>query len=313
MKPKVVIMLGPTGVGKSAVAVEVASVVGGEIINADSQQVYRFMDIGAAKPPRERRERVRHHLMDIVDPDEEFNAALFREVALRSAREIWSRGKRVILCGGTGLYIRAFIHGLFSGVPKDGEIRGRLKHEIEKNGLASVYERLGQVDPEATTWIHPNDHQRIVRALEVLELTGKKMSEWQKEHAFKEDLFKTLKIGVNRDRQELYELINRRCDEMMANGFVNEVSSLMAKGYGLHLKPLQSVGYRHMGLYLSGAMTLEDALALMKRDSRRLAKRQLTWFRGDKEILWFHPERERDKILRTAKEFLDEISDAHAG
>jgi tRNA dimethylallyltransferase len=146
-----------------------------------------------------------------------------------------------------------------------------------------------------------------------LELTGKKMSEWQKEHAFKEDLFKTLKIGVNRDRQELYELINRRCDEMMANGFVNEVSSLMAKGYGLHLKPMQSVGYRHMGLYLSGAMTLEDALALMKRDSRRLAKRQLTWFRGDKEILWFHPERERDKILRTAKEFLDEISDAHAG
>lgn len=313
MKPKLVIILGPTGVGKSEVAVGVALEVGGEIINADSQQVYRYMDIGAAKPALELRQKVPHRLIDIVDPNEEFNAALFREMALECARDIWARGKKVILCGGTGLYIRAFTRGLFHGVPRNPEIRERLKHEIEKKGPASVYERLGQVDPEATTWIHPNDRQRIIRALEVLELTGKKMSDWQREHAFKEDPFETLKIGVNRERQELYEMINRRCEEMVADGIVEEVKGLMAKGYSLELKPLQSVGYRHMGLYLSGAMTLEDALALMKRDTRRLAKRQLTWFRADKEIRWFHPERERDKILRTAKEFLDEISDAHAG
>jgi tRNA dimethylallyltransferase len=303
MKPKVAIVLGPTGIGKSEVALDVAEAVGGEIINADSQQIYRYMDIGTAKPPQEIRRSVPHHLIDIVDPDEEFSAARFRELALKSAEEIWARAKRVILCGGTGLYIRAFTHGLFIGPASDPAIRERLEAEIEARSLTALYERLRDVDPEAVTRIHPHDRQRIIRALEVFELTGKKMSDWQMEHGFRESPFQTLKVGLERERAELYDLINRRCDEMMAKGLVEEVKALVGKGYTLDLRPLQSVGYRHIGLYLKREMSLEDAVSLMKRDSRRLAKRQLTWFRADKEILWFHPEKDRRKIIETAKEF----------
>ena len=304
MKPKLVIILGPTGVGKSEVAVEVALEIGGEIINADSQQVYRHMDVGTGKPGPEQRQKVRHHLIDIVDPDKEFNAALFRQKALESAEEIWSRRKKVVLCGGTGLYIRALTHGLFVGPSKDLEIRKRLEQETRENGLESLYLRLRQVDPEAVFSIHPNDRHRIIRALEVFELTGKRISEWQKEHGFKESQFELLKIGLNREREELYTIINRRCEGMVAKGLVEEVRRLMEKGYSPDLHPMQSVGYRHMGLYLSGAMSLENALSLMQRDTRHLAKRQLTWFRSDNEILWFHPEREKDKIPATVKQFL---------
>ena len=302
-KPKLVIILGPTGVGKSEVAIEVALEVGGEIINADSQQVHRNMDVGTGKPQSGQRQNVPHHLIDIVNPDEEFNVALFRQRALESTEGIRSRGKKVVLCGGTGLYIRALTHGLFVGPSRDPEIRKRLEQEAEKEGLGSLYERLRQVDPDATSWIHPNDRQRIIRALEVFTVTGKGMSQWQREHGFKESPFETLKIGLNREREELYDLINRRCEEMIANGLEEEVRGLMERGYGLDLKPMQSVGYRHMGLFLSGTKSLEEALSLMKRDSRHLAKRQLTWFRTDKEIRWFHPDRARGKILEAAKEF----------
>ncbi len=303
MKPKLVIILGPTGVGKSEVAVEVAEKLDGEIINADSQQVYRYMDIGTDKPTPEQRQKVPHHLIDVVNPDEEFNAARFREGALKNAEEIRSRGKKVLLCGGTGLYIKALTHGLFVGPAKDHEIRKRLEREAKQNGLETLYERLGQVDPEALSSIHPNDRHRITRALEVFELTGRKMSQWQREHGFKESPFETLKIGLDRDREELYAVINRRCEEMVADELVEEVKGLVAKGYSLDLKPLQSVGYRHMGLYISGAMSLEESLSLMQRDTRHLAKRQLTWFRADNEIRWFHPERDRKEILDTVRGF----------
>ena len=309
MKPKLVIILGPTGVGKSDVAIEVASAVGGEIINADSQQVYRYMDIGTGRPALERRQRVAHHLMDIVNPDEEFNAAIFRERALKSTEEIRSRGKRVILCGGTGLYIKALTHGLFVGPAKDHEIRKRLEREAREKGLGALYERLKQVDPDGLSSIHPNDRHRITRALEVFELTGRKMSQWQREHGFKETSFETLKIGLDRERGELYDLINHRCEEMIAQGLIDEVKSLVERGYGLELKPMQSVGYRHAGLYLEGEMSLEDAVSLMKRDTRHLAKRQLTWFRADKEIQWFHPDKERKKILDAVQGFLSTSMD----
>lgn len=303
MKPKLVIIVGPTGVGKSRIGLEVASRVDGEIINADSQQVYRHMNVGTGKPTSEQRQRVPHHLIDIVDPDEEFNAALFREKALQCAEEIWSKDKKVILCGGTGLYIRALTHGLFVGPARNPEIRKRLAREAEGKGPDYLYERLKQSDPAATSWIHPNDRQRIIRALEVFEATEKKMSEWQQEHGFKESPFETLKIGLNRDREELYKLINNRCDKMIADGLVEEVKGLLDKGYNLDLKALQSVGYRHVGLFLSGSKNLEDAVYLMKRDTRHLAKRQLTWFRSDKEIRWFHPEKERKEILEAIRRF----------
>lgn len=303
MKPKLLLILGPTGVGKSEVGIDVALQVDGEIINADSQLVYRYMDIGTAKPPQSIRDKVRHHLIDVVDPGGEFNAALYRELALKAIQDVTARGKKPIVCGGTGLYMRALTQGIFVGPGKNPEIRKRLEEEAGKNGSPALYERLGEIDPEATHWIHPNDRYRIVRALEVFETTGKRMSQWQKEHGFPESTFEILKVGLNRERQELYELINRRCDEMIAHGLVEEVKGLAAKGYGLDLPALQSVGYKQIGLYLRGELALDKAIALVKRDTRHLAKRQLTWFRADKEIVWFHPEGERRKILETVKRF----------
>lgn len=304
MKPKLVIILGPTAVGKSDLAMKLAQTIEGEIINADSQQVYRRMNIGTGKPSQAELERVPHHLVDVVDPDEEFNVAMYRRLATESANDIGSRKKSAIVCGGTGLYIRALTRGLFVGPSQDVRLRETLNAQIEKEGLGSLYERLQQVDPAATNWIHPNDRQRITRALEVYELTGKPMSAWQSDHHFNENPFETLKIGLDRPRDELYERVNRRCERMIQDGLVEEVKNLVAEGYNLDLKPLQSVGYRHVGLYLAGVMSLDDALTLMKRDTRRLAKRQLTWFRRDKEIRWFHPGKDRDKIMQLAKEFL---------
>jgi tRNA dimethylallyltransferase len=304
MKPKLVIILGPTGVGKSDVTVDVALRFGGEIVNADSQLVYRYMDIGTAKPATEAREKVRHHCIDLVDPDGEFNAALYRESALKAIQEITARGKNAIVCGGTGLYLRALVQGLFTGPGKSPDVRKRLETEAQKNGLSVLYGRLREVDSDATRWIHPNDRYRIIRALEVFELTGKGISRWQKEHGFAESAFEVLKIGLNRERQELYELINRRCDEMIAGGLVDEVKGLVAKGYRLDLPALQSVGYRQVGLYLRGELSLDAAVILIKRDTRHLAKRQLTWFRADQEIGWFHPEKERSQIHKLVEKFL---------
>ena len=289
MKPKLLVILGPTGTGKSEVAIDVALQVDGEVINADSQLVYRHMDIGTAKPPASVRQKVAHHLIDVVDPDGEFNAALYRELALKVIQDITARRKKAIVCGGTGLYMRALTQGLFVGPAKNPEVRKRLEEEARERGSDFLYQRLRQVDPDATDRIHPNDRYRIIRALEVFELTGKGISRWQKEHGFKESAFEVLKIGLNREREELYALINRRCDEMI--------------GRGLDLPALQSVGYRQTGLYLRGRVALDEAVALMKRDTRHLAKRQLTWFRADKEIRWFHPERDRKQILDSVKEF----------
>ena len=299
-KPKLVIILGPTAVGKSEVALELAPPMSAEIINADSQQVYRYMDIGTGKPSVADRERIRHHLIDIINPDEEFNAALFRQLSIAAIADIQSREKRVIVCGGTGLYLKALTKGLFTGRAQDLSLREALNAEADKQGLPSLYRRLERVDPEAISRIHPNDRQRIIRALEVFALTGKPISEWQKEHAFGESAFATLIVGLQRERAELYNAINERCERMISDGLMDEVKQLVDRGYGLDLKPLQSIGYRHMGLVLKGELRREEAIALMKRDTRRLAKQQLTWFRGDHDIQWFHPD--QTKQLRAAAE-----------
>jgi tRNA dimethylallyltransferase len=305
MKPKIVVVLGPTAVGKSDIAMELALQMNGEIINADSQQVYGQMNIGTAKPSTELREKVAHHVIDVVDPDEEFNVARYRELATASIHDIRKRGKQAIVGGGTGLYIKALTRGLFLGPAQDPGIRAALTLKAHGHGLRSLYERLEQIDPSATSWIHPHDRQRIIRALEVYQMTGKPMSEWQKGHAFGETPFTTLKIGLDRQRAELYDRINQRCDQMIEAGLIDEVRGLFEQGYGLDLKPLCSVGYRHMGLFLMGKMSLEEAVFLMKRDTRRLAKRQLTWFRSDREIRWFHPGGERAEIKHVVQEFLN--------
>ena len=305
MKPKIVVVLGPTAVGKSDIAMELALQMNGEIINADSQQLYRQMNIGTAKPSNKVREKIPHHVIDVVDPDEEFNVARYRELATTSIHDIRKRGKQAIVCGGTGLYIKALTRGLFLGPVQDPGIRESLTLKAHRHGLKALYEQLEQIDPSATSWIHPHDRQRIIRALEVYQMTGKPMSEWQKGHGFGETPFTTLKIGLDRQRAELYDRINQRCDQMIEAGLIDEVRGLFEQGYDLDLKPLCSVGYRHMGLFLMGKMSLEEAVFLMKRDTRRLAKRQLTWFRSDREIRWFHPGGERAKIKHVVQEFLN--------
>ena len=305
MKPKLVIILGPTAVGKSEVAMKLAVVIGAEIINADSQQVYRYMNVGTGKPSRADRERVAHHLIDVVDPDEEFNVAIFRRLALETIDHIHARGKNVVVCGGTGLYLKALTRGLFVGPEQDPEVRGELAREIQEKGLGALYQRLTEVDPAAHSRIHPNDRQRIIRALEVYQLTGKPMSLWQREHDFGDEPFDTLKIGLQRERADLYGLINRRCERMIEEGLLDEVRELAAKGYSLDLKPLQSVGYRQMGLVLQGMLKMDQAVEEMRLETRHLAKRQLTWFRGDHEIRWLHPENQRQEIIESVQRFFD--------
>ena len=304
MNPKLVIIVGPTAVGKSAIALELAAMLNAEIISADSQLVYRGLDIGSAKPTPAQRRQISHHLIDRVDPDEEFNAAMYRSLAVAAAEDIWGRGKNVLVCGGTGLYIKAFTKGLFPGPERDSEIRKKLENEMLEYGLPGLYRRLEQADPTATTWIHPNDRHRILRALEVLELTGTPLSQWQKSHGFNNRSFTALTIGLDRERGELYDRINRRCEQMLADGLMGEVEALLSAGYSLNLKPLRSVGYRHMGLVIAGKMQIQQALELMQRDTRRLARRQLTWFRGESETLWRHPDHKAD-IFTMAASFLD--------
>ena len=304
MKTKLVVILGPTGVGKSEVAIDAALHVDGEVVNADSQLVYRHMDVGTAKPPLSARKGIPHHLIDIVDPDEDFNAARYRELALGAIGEMTARGKKPIVCGGSGLYLRALLQGIFVGPGKNKAIRERLEAEADASGRGALHARLREIDADAALRIHPNDRHRIVRALEVYEITGKTITQWQEEHGFQERAFDVLKIGLNRERKALYQLIDRRTDDMIKAGLVDEVERLLEQGYGLDLPALQSIGYRQIGLYLRGEVTMEEAIALIKRDSHHFAKRQLTWFRADKDIRWYDMDREREKILPAVEEFL---------
>jgi tRNA dimethylallyltransferase len=303
MKPKLVIILGPTAVGKSDIAIALAAEMNGAIVNADSQQVYRYLDIGTGKPSKAERDRAAHFMIDVVDPDEEFNAALYRRLASEHIEQIHRHEQNAIVCGGTGLYLKALTRGLFDGPGQNGEMRQALEQRIEREGLEALYRELLQIDPSVAATIHPNDRLRTMRALEVYQSTGKRLSDWQKDHAFHEQPFDVLKIGLNRERGELYGLINYRSERMVAAGFLDEVRGLVIKGYSLSLKPLLSVGYRQMGQVVQGQQDLPDALEEMKQETRRLAKRQLTWFRADQEVHWFHPE-QRSEIIEAAKRFL---------
>lgn len=304
MLPKLVIILGPTAVGKSELAMGLAEAIGGAIVNADSQQVYRFLDIGTGKPTLVDRERVAHFMIDVVDPDQEFNAAQYRRMATASIEQIRDLGRHAIVCGGTGLYLKALTQGLFDGPGADTDIRCALTKRIEIEGLASLYRWLTDIDPVAAAAIHPNDRQRTMRALEVYQATGKRLSDWQSEHGFEERQFELLKIGLTRPRDELYARINQRCEKMVEGGFLDELRNLSRKGFALTLKPLRSIGYRQMGQVLEGRQSLVDALAEMKQETRHYAKRQFTWFHRDPEIRWFEPQ-ETTKIIYTVKTFLE--------
>ncbi len=302
-KPKIVVICGPTGVGKTSVAIEAAEEFSGEIINADSMQIYTYMDIGTAKPTLDEQARITHHLIDIVSPDESFDAAMYAKMASES---ITSLGKQNILpfvVGGTGFYIKALLHGLFMEGNSDPNIRKRLKNELEIYGADHLYSRLKRHDPTAAQKIHSNDTYRIIRALEIYEITGKTISEYHEEHRFQKDLFRTLTIGLDMNREMLYDRINSRVDAMIEAGLEQEVKGLLSLGYTEDLKPMQSIGYRHMADYINGRLSWDEALLTLKRDTRRYAKRQMTWFKSDSQTVWIEPGQIKD-IIRLVKTFL---------
>jgi len=290
-KIKILIVQGPTASGKSELAVRLAEQFSGEIVNADSMQVYRFMDIGTAKPSPAQLRRVPHHLLDIVNPDQTFSAADFCREAEKVISDIARRGKRVIVCGGTGLYIRALTKGLMDSPAVDDALRNDLKELADREGSGALHRRLAEIDPLAAERIHPNDRFRIIRALEVFELTGRPISELRGEHRFGTQRYDYCKIGLIMNRESLYRNIDNRVDMMIRQGFLEEVQALLAAGYPSGLKSMRSLGYRHLCAYLEGRITFDDALQLIKRDTRRYAKRQLTWFNQDQEINWIeYPE-----------------------
>ena len=302
-KSKIIVVCGPTGIGKTSTGIEIAGVFNGEIINADSMQVYRYMDIGTAKPTTDERARVRHHLIDIIDPVESFDAAQFAKSAHKVIIELHRRGITPFVVGGTGLYIKALVHGLFRAKPADKNIRMRLKKETVVRGTDFIYKRLSECDPDSAERIHPNDTYRIIRALEIYETTEKAISKYHREHKFADSPFKVLKIGLQINREALYDRINRRVDAMIDAEFVDEVKGLLEKGYSADLKSMQAIGYRHMIDFIKERISWDEALRTLKRDTRRYAKRQLTWFRADPEIVWVEPEQVKD-IHGLIKSFL---------
>ncbi|AEH22334.1 tRNA dimethylallyltransferase [Thermodesulfobacterium geofontis OPF15] len=299
---KVIAIVGPTGVGKSELAVFLGEKLNGEIVNFDSLQFYKELNIGTAKPGEEERKRVPHHLYDLLELDEEFNAAKFVEIADNLIKEIWERGKIPILVGGTGLYLRAFEYGLFSiEVPK--EIRGTLRKRADQD-LSSLYEELKRLDPEYAQKISPKDKVRITRALEVIYTSGKPISYFHKENPFfGKKRYNLIKIGLILPRKELYEKINLRVIKMIEKGWIEEVKKLLEKGYSPKLKPFKAIGYKYIIQYLQGKISLEKAIELIQRDTRRYAKRQLTWFKKEPDIYWFNPD-EKERILNFLKEKL---------
>jgi tRNA dimethylallyltransferase len=288
-KPRLICIVGPTGVGKTGMALELAGRWCGEIVSADSMQVYRYMDIGTAKPTPEERARIPYHLLDVVDPDEPFDASRYIELAHGAIGRLQRQGKPVFIVGGTGLYIRVLLGGLIDGPGADAVLRRELKEEMKRFGKEQLHERLRAGDPRAAARIHPHDGIRIVRALEVLELTGRSIVEHQQEHRFREAPYEALRIGLGLDRERLNDRIDRRADQMVAKGFAQEVRRLLDMGYGESLKSMQSLGYRHMVSFLAGRRSLEEAVRMIKRDTRRYAKRQMTWFAADRQIGWLDP------------------------
>lgn len=302
---KLLVICGPTASGKSNLAVQLAQQLNGEIINADSMQVYKGMDIGTAKLPHDQRGGIPHHLIDVAEPDQLFSAADFVEAADAAISDIASRGKRPIVVGGTGLYIRALLYGLVDSPSGAGAVRARLQHEASVIGNIAMLEKLRAIDPELAAQIHPNNLVRIIRGLEVYYLTGLPLSNYQRQHGFNNKRYNALQIGIKIEREELYNRIELRVNNMLADGLVEEVRQLFSKGCRSNLKSMRSIGYKEICAFLEGELTLDEALILIKRDTRRYAKRQLTWFNSNREIIWLEYPKNFAKILSHACDFFE--------
>ena len=289
----VVVVTGPTASGKTPLAIELALRIGGEIVNADSMQVFRFMDIGTAKPSPTERARVPHHLLDVVTPAEPYSAGRYARDARAAIAAIHARGHTAFLTGGTGLYIRAVLHGLIDGVEADEELREQLETEQRKAEGAGdperLYRRLADSDPDAAARIHPHDTRRIVRALEIAAETGRQTSRVRRAHGFEDTPYRVLHLALAPERAELYRRIDRRCQAMIEAGLLQEVRELTAAGYRADLRPMHAIGYRHIVPVMQGHDTLASALEVMRRDTRHFARRQLTWLRRVPDAVWVDP------------------------
>ena len=314
-KIKIIVLCGPTAVGKTALSLQIAETFSCEIISVDSMQVYRNMDIGTAKPTKTERDRIKHYLIDIVDPDETYTLGRFVKDADEAIQEITSHNNIPLLVGGTGLYLKGLLEGVFDesapGVDihtgkdkaKTGSVKDDLRKRLQQEGNEILYRELAEVDPDAAKRIHPNDTQRLLRGLEIFYVTGIPWSRHLADQRKSIRNYHAFKIGLTRPRQELYARIDRRVHLMVEQGLLDEVRKIVGLGYDRQLKAMQAIGYRHMVNFLDGNWTWEQTLELLARDTRHYAKRQFTWFNNDKEILWYDV-RQKDKILEDIKRFI---------
>ena len=287
-KPKILCVVGPTASGKTDYAVELALKCGGEVVSCDSMQIYKHMDIGTAKPTADEMKGVKHHMIDIIEPNESFSVARFSEMARECIDDILLRGKTPVLCGGTGLYFDSTINNInFIQMDTDEEYRKDLESAAKEFGNEYVYKILKRVDEESAESIHPNNLKRVIRALEIYKTTGKKKSELDKEQ-LSEPLYEPEITGLMRDREVLYDRINKRVDIMMEKGLVEEVSELIKMGIDTDATSMQAIGYKEIIEYLDGKASLSGAVDKIKRESRRYAKRQLTWFKRNEKINWIN-------------------------
>ena len=295
----VVVIVGPTAVGKSRVAVEVAKVFETEVLTADSRQVYRGMDVGTDKPVLEERQGVPHRLIDLVDPDESFNAGLYRRHAIDEIERLYGDHRLPLVVGGTGLYVRTLLKGLCDAPPADPILRAALRREAKDQGHDRLYARLVEVDPATAARLHPRDESKVIRALEVHQLSGRRMSEFQQEHGFAERPFSALIIGLNRDRGALYRRIEERIDWQLAHGLIEETRQLLFQGYQRMSAAMKGLGYRQVAEHLAGEYDAAEMLRRFKRDTRHFSKRQMTWFRKEPGVQWLTVE-ESQSVQHTA-------------
>lgn len=287
MKKPLIVLTGPTAVGKTSLSIALARAAEGEIISADSMQVYKHMDIGSAKIKKEEMEGIPHYLIDVLEPDEEFHVVRFQEMAKEAMKEIYSKGKIPILTGGTGFYIQAVVKDIdFSQDTEKSSVRERLENLAQEKGGEYLHELLAQRDPESAEKIHPNNIKRVIRALEYYELTGEKISLHNEREGEKVSPYNTAYFVLNDHRERLYEKIDRRVDQMLDEGLVEEVRRLAQMGYTRDMVSMQGLGYKEILAYLEGEYSLEEAVYVLKRDTRHFAKRQLTWFRREKDVIW---------------------------
>ncbi|MEK6670664.1 MAG: tRNA (adenosine(37)-N6)-dimethylallyltransferase MiaA [Nitrospirota bacterium] len=302
----VVVIVGPTAVGKSRIAVEVAKAFETEVLTADSRQVYRGMDVGTDKPASEERQAVPHRLIDLVDPDESFNAGLYRCQAIDEIERLYRDCRLPLVVGGTGLYVRTLLKGLCDAPQADPIVREALRQEAEDQGSDRLYARLVDVDPVIAARLHPRDESKVIRALEVYQLSGRRMSEFQQEHGFAERPFATLMIGLNRDRDMLYRRIEGRIDWQLAHGLIEETKRLLAQGYQRDSAAMKGLGYRQVAEHLAGEYDASEMVRRFKRDTRHFSKRQMTWFRKEPGIQWLMIE-ESESVPHTATRVIEQI------